>query len=108
PPRTTVVVSDDPRGAKALELAAGISPNPSLTLSVSVVSPQLVLDTDWDQVALLLWDAPLPDAETAPIVQSLVDRGAQVVFFPPESDDEGTFANLSWGSWEQPDSEIQV
>ncbi|HSG71335.1 MAG TPA: BatA domain-containing protein [Planctomycetaceae bacterium] len=108
PPRTTVVVSDDPRGVKALELAAGISANPSLTLSVSVVSPHLVLDTDWDQVALLLWDAPLPDAETAPIVQSLVDRGAQVVFFPPESDDEGTFANLSWGSWEQPDSELQV
>ncbi len=38
---------------------------------------------DWDQVALLLWQAPLPDKDAAAAVRAFVERGGSAIFFPP-------------------------
>jgi hypothetical protein len=107
-PRNTVVVSDTPQNVKPLELASGIAPDPAIETNVQIVSPEQVLDTDLGQTGLLLWQAPLPETETASLVQSLIDRGGQVIFFPPDDESDTEFAGLSWGPWQQPEEGLQV
>ena len=40
---------------------------------------------DWDQVALLLWQAPLPDKDAAEPLRAFVERGGSAIFFPPRA-----------------------
>lgn len=108
PPRNTIVVSNDPQNIQPLELAAGIAPDPAVATSVQVVSPAQVLDSDLDQVGLLLWQATLPETETALLLQSFANRGGHVMFFPPDEESETQFAGLSWGPWQEPRDDLQV
>jgi len=36
-----------------------------------------------------------------PLVQSFVDRGGRVIFFPPDAPSGREFAGLAWGEWEE-------
>ena len=82
-PRLTVVVAEDPQAARPLQLAASISPDPAIKATAEVVGPEQLAGVEWDRVALLLWQAQLPDADAAKVIQGFVDRGGQVIFFPP-------------------------
>ena len=61
-----------------MQLAASISPDPSLKCTAEVVAASQLAAVDWDQVSLLLWQAPLPDARRGKQVQAFVDRGGSV------------------------------
>jgi hypothetical protein len=98
-PRRTVVVTESARSVAALQLAASISPDPAITSSVEVISPAQAPAVDWDGVALLLWHAPLPEGPSGTAVQEFLDRGGQVVFIPPPSPGEGSFAGVRWRNW---------
>lgn len=109
-PRRTIVVADDPRAAEPLQLAAGISPDPAITCSAEVVAAEQLAGIEWESVALLLWQAPLPGSETdaAKLVRSFVERGGRVVFFPPKNPDDGEFLGVRWTSWAAEKGEIAV
>lgn len=100
-PRRTVIVADDPLAARGLQLAAAISPEPNLTVSADVVTTEDLPTMDWDSVALLLWQAPLPVGAAAEPVQTFVARGGQVVFFPPQSPASDHFAGVAWRDWSE-------
>ena len=98
-PRLTVVVAEDPQAARPLQLAASISPDPAIKATAEVVGPEQLAGVEWDRVALLLWQAQLPAADAAKVIQGFVDRGGQVIFFPPPSPNSNTFLGVKWGTW---------
>jgi Aerotolerance regulator N-terminal len=107
-PRHAVVVADDPQAARPLQLAAGIAPDPLVKCSTEVVGAGKLGTVEWEKVALLLWQAPLPDVDAAKLVQALVDRGGRVIFFPPKNPGPGEFRGIRWTTWVDRSSEVAV
>lgn len=108
PPRRTIIVADQEPDVRPLKLAAEISPDPLVESAAEVIQPAQVSMVDWSDVALLLWQAPLPEAETAAAVQAYIDRGGQAVFFPPAATSAAKFAGLSWDSWVDSPESVRV
>jgi hypothetical protein len=99
PPRRALVAADDTIVRRVLELAAGIAPDKDAEATVAVVAAGNLAAAPWADVAVLLWQAPLPAGRDAEAVEAFVTRGGQVVFFPPEAPDDAVFAGISWGAW---------
>lgn len=102
--RQTIIVADDANAARPLQLSAGISPDPAVKLAAEVLTIDQLPTVAWDQVSLVLWQAPLPEGAAADAVQAFVDRGGQIVFFPAQGVTSTSFAGASWQPWvESPD-----
>lgn len=99
PPRRTLVVADDQDLARGLELVAGIPPDTSATATVDLVPAGAVATAAWEEAALVLWQAPLPQEDDAQLVEAFVSRGGQVVFLPPADPDDRAFAGCRWTEW---------
>src|SRR5439155_19006825 len=51
--------------------------------------------------ALIVWQAPLPrDATLAAKLQTFVEQGGTLIFFPPGQTDSQSFAGAAWGAVE--------
>jgi len=98
-PRKAVVVADDPQAARPLQLAAEISPDPSVPCSAEVVPADQLGPVDWDSVSLLLWQAPLPEGDAAKLVKAFLDRDGRAVFFPPRAPGGVEFLGERWTGW---------
>ena len=96
--RRALVVADDPAATRVLELIAGIAPDKGAA-GVDVIPPGGLASAPWDAAAALLWQAPLPEGRDAQLVQAFIDRGGQVVFFPPDRPTAAVFAGGRWGEW---------
>lgn len=95
----TLIVSDDRSVAEPLELVTSIAPDLGNACSAEVISSEQVTSIDWQKAALLLWQAPLPEGEAAAQLASFVDRGGQVIFFPPRQVTDQEAFGLGWDSW---------
>jgi hypothetical protein len=98
-PRKTLIVTDEQQATGPLQLAASIPTDPAVTCTAEIVTKQQLAAIDWDGVSFLVWHAPLPDADTASIVDTFVRRGGQVLFLPPRSPDDKTFQGVRWQNW---------
>ncbi len=107
-PRKAIVVADDPHAAWPLELAAAIAPDPAYENVAEVVPIEQLATVPWEEVSLLLWQAPLPQGDEAKSVQSFIQRGGQVVFLPPQVPSDDELFGVKWESWVEPDGEIPV
>jgi hypothetical protein len=107
-PRKTVIVADDPLAARPLQLSASITPDPSLTCTAESLSAEQLAGVDWETTGLLLWQAPLPEGDAAKQVQTFVDRGGVVVFFPPRAPGSGELFGVGWKSWTEEKKEVVV
>ena len=102
--RQTIVVADDANAARPLQLSAAISPDPAVKNTAEVITTDQLPTVEWDNVSLLLWQAPLPDGDAAASVQAFVDRGGRVIFFPPQAVSSAEFSGATWQAWtESPD-----
>jgi len=108
PPRQTIIVADDPQAVHAQQLAAEITGDPKLEGKSDVVNSADMASVEWEKVALVLWQAPLPEADAAERIRSFVARGGVVIFFPPANPDSTEFNGASWQSWEEAPEEISV
>jgi hypothetical protein len=99
PPRRTIVVCEDPQAERPLHLAAAISPEPDLHCSAEVLAIEQLPSVAWDEIALVLWQGPLPTGATASLVTSFVDRGGQAVFFPPRNPTGEQLFGMRWQAW---------
>jgi hypothetical protein len=97
--RKAVVVAEDPQAAWPLQLAAAISNDSAFVCDAEVVPVEQLASVAWEQAALLLWQAPLPQESAAKLVQSFVERGGQVIFFPPRAPAAQGFLGTRWGAW---------
>ncbi len=98
-PRLTIVVADDPQVSRPLELAAAISPDPAVSCTAEVVDSAQLAGVEWEKVGLVMWQAPLPEGEAAGLVQAFIERGGQVIFFPPRVPGSAEFLGIRWESW---------
>src|SRR5262249_43056325 len=85
--------------ARSLQLAAAISPDPGIPCSAEVVTTEQVPNVEWEKVSLLLWQGPLPDADTARHVQEFIERGGYAIFFPPKIPNDREFFGAKWKAW---------
>ncbi|TWT56051.1 BatA domain-containing protein [Allorhodopirellula solitaria] len=127
PPQRTVVVSDNEEIGRVLKLAAEITPDENLQSVAEVVSPRDLAGISWEDVSLVLWQAALPSGpdsggpdssgpdsggDAAAMLQSFVDRGGRVIFFPPESSGElaasAELFGMQWQQWEDVEGEHAV
>ena len=100
PEHHTVIVSDDPRAAEPLWLAAASAADPALSYAATVLTLDRADEIDWDAVSLILWHAPLPDGIVARQMQSHVAGGRPIIFFPPEQTGTGELFGAKWGDWQ--------
>jgi hypothetical protein len=109
-PRVAVIVADDAQAARPLQLAAAIAPDPMVKCSAEVVAEEALAAVEWEKVALLLWQAPLPQANTsaAKLVSSFLQRGGQVIFLPPRSPGAATFLGVGWTKWSERAEDVAV
>ena len=110
PVRRTLVVAEDSQAGtesrRTLAVIAGIPPDKLLRSAVETVTAESLAAMPLDDVSLLLWQAPLPEADAADAVSRYVARGGQVIFLPPESplstaSTTATFNGISWLSWSE-------
>lgn len=109
PPRKTLVVADDPQAGAPLQLAASISSDESASCTADVVSTDQLATAEWDAVSLVLWQAPLPAGDTAAMLQKFVERGGQIIFFPPR--DVGVvveFCGQTWEGWNEESAAVET
>lgn len=107
-PRRTIVVADDANAARPLELAASISPDPSVPAAAEVVTEEQLTAVEWEQMSLLLWQAPLPTGHAAQLVQSFVERGGQAIFLPPRAVSTAELFGIAWKNWVESPEEIPI
>jgi hypothetical protein len=107
-PRKAVVVAEDAAAARPLQLAAAIAPDPAIACSAEALAPDQLAGVDWDQVALLLWQAPLPEGPSAEPVRAFVGRGGPAIFFPARAPGGGELFGLKWTSWQEQKGENPV
>jgi hypothetical protein len=105
PIRRTLVVTEDSQAGvqtkRTLELIAGIPPDKLLRAATEAVAAEAVADMSLDDVAVILWQAALPEAGAADAVNRFIARGGQVIFLPPDSPTATAFNGMAWQSWSQ-------
>jgi hypothetical protein len=108
PARRTIVVADDTRAVEAAQLAAEIHDDPTVECQAEIVAATDIGGVEWEKVALLVWQAPLPQGEAATAVQSFIARGGQAIFFPPSNLTGDDFCGVHWEAWDTPADEISI
>ncbi len=106
--RQTLIVSDGSAYARPLELAAQISPDPMFQDVSEIVAPDQLAVVDWEKLSLVLWTASLPDGPEADALQVYLDRGGQVIFFPPREPNGNEFLGVRWQGWSDSPSPMMV
>jgi len=107
-PRVAIILADDSQAARPLELAAAISPDPSVTTSAEIIGEEQLTTVEWEKVSLLVWQSPLPKGQTANIVKSFVERGGQALFLPPATPGPEQLFGVGWKKWVAEPEEITV
>lgn len=106
--RRTVVVAEDAESSRFLQLAASIAPDPDVKCTAEVVAPEALPSVEWETVALLLWQAPLPEGDAAKPIRSFVERGGRAIFFPPKAPGAGELFGVKWTTREEPKEAVAV
>lgn len=108
PPRRTLVIADDPQAATPLQLAASIATDDATASSAEMLTIDQLSSIAWDQISLVLWQSPLPRGNTADLLETFVDNGGQVVFFPPREPDATELFGQRWESWSDDPAPIET
>lgn len=101
PVRNAVIVTDNPKIGEAFRLGLAIPLEPGLEQNAEVIATARAAEIDWENTALVVWQAPLPNGAIAEELENMADTGRTVMFFPPETRDDGEMFGMSWGDWQQ-------
>jgi hypothetical protein len=98
-PRKTIVVSDSAKTHRAISLAASTSLDANSAYESKVVTLDRVGEIDWQETAVIVWQADLPDELTAKQIKRFAEMGRTVVFMPPDNPNDNSFAGVRWKQW---------
>ncbi len=73
-----------------------------------MLAPDQLAGVDWDKIALVLWQAPLPDESAGEPVRAFIRRGGSAIFFPPRAPGKGELYGVRWTSWQEQKAEAPV
>ncbi len=100
PVRKAVIVSDDAKVGEAFRRALAIPTDIRLQHRVDVIPANRVAEIDWENTALLIWQAALPRGLVAEQVMHFVNTGRVAMFFPPGPGGTGEqLFDSHWGNW---------
>ena len=99
----TVIVSDSRAEGSALALVGNAPMQRDRTYVAKVYGTDQLAEINWNETALLIWHARLPQEREAKQVMNFVNNGRSVVFFPPKEIDDSEFEGVSWGEWKSAD-----
>jgi hypothetical protein len=101
PPLKSVIISDTPEVSGPLQAALTAPADASRKYEALVLPPARAAEIVWDQTALIVWQAALPDKDPVMIQQleAHARAGRSLLFLPPESPGEGAFSGLRWTTW---------
>lgn len=108
PIRRTVIVTEQPIYTRAIERASKTPALSGVEHEAQVLTPDQTALIDWQSTALLVWQAPLPDADLARVMYNFLESGRSIVFLPPSDPNENHFAGWQWGRWSEIDRQGQV
>ncbi len=97
----SVIVSADAEVSTPLAAALSAPADSSRAYAASVIPVTRSAEIAWDETALILWQAPIPDPES-PVAKQLmahVRAGRSLLFLPPALPDDTAFAGLQWTKW---------
>lgn len=102
PVRRTVIVSDDALTADAVKAAATAPVVNSADYDAEILGTAETAQIPWNETALLVWQAPLPAADTtdAALLQQHIEEGRTVLFLPADKvigAEENSFTGVKWG-----------
>ncbi len=100
--RHAVIVTDDTSMAEAFRLGLAIPMAVDLKHDVKVIPIARAGDIDWEDLSLLIWQAPLPTGTVAEQIEQFIDAGRTAMFFPSQERDDGETFGLRWGQWSEP------
>ncbi len=102
PTLKSVIVTDDPLAMTPVRAALEAPVDPDRAYEAIVLPPDRVAEIPWDETALILWQAPLPDPAdlVARQLESHLEAGRSLLFLPPETADANAFLGVAWGDWE--------
>ncbi|MCB1232280.1 MAG: BatA domain-containing protein [Verrucomicrobiae bacterium] len=98
----SVIVTDDPIAMTPIRAALGAPLEPDRAYEAITLPPDRAAEIPWDETALIIWQAPLPEPDEliARQLQSHLAAGRSLLFLPPEIPGNGSFHGVSWGDWE--------
>ena len=91
-PRKTVIVTDLPKVHRAIALAAATATDENSEYLSKVVAPDRVSEIDWQETAILVWQAEFPDELTTKQIERFIEMGRTVIFMPPDNPSDTSFA----------------
>ena len=102
-PSAGLVVTESPLGmlwqaAASVADATGRKPAKRLV-------PDNFTKSDLRDITLVIWQAPLPEGETAIALRQFVNEGGRLVFFPTGEAATTRFAGLGWGEKQEADDD---
>ena len=98
-PRKTVIVTDLPKVHRAIALAAATATDENSEYLSKVVAPDRVSEIDWQETAILVWQAEFPDELTTKQIERFIEMGRTVIFMPPDNPSDTSFAGVQWQPW---------
>ncbi|MCC9608063.1 BatA domain-containing protein [Blastopirellula sp. JC732] len=107
-PRKTVIVTDDGTASRPLILSAGLSPDVSQSNLVETLPASRIASLTWAEIALVVWQANLPNAKDAALLDAFVDSGGHVLFLPPSSPDRNAYRGVAWTEWQETPSPLAI
>ena len=100
PTLKTTIVTDSVGVERALANASSTPMLRDREYDYQVIRPGHEIGIDWDETALILWQAELPQGETAQKLLDFVGQGRSVIFLPPRNVQSSTqFEGVAWGQW---------
>ena len=102
PPLKSVIVSDDAEVSAPLVAALTAQAEPSRKYDSTVLTAARAAETAWEDTALIVWQAALPDKESAVAKQleAHVRAGRSLLFLPPEAPGDAAFSGVRWTTWQ--------
>jgi Aerotolerance regulator N-terminal len=97
----SVIVSDDSSEAGPLQAALEAAADPTRKYTSTLLPPSRAAEIPWEDVALIVWHAPLPKTDDL-LSRQLMNHlaaGRSLLFLPVESSSTEAFGGLHWGSW---------
>lgn len=103
PVQKTVIVSDDQSTSDLLRLAAAVPAERGARAEAIVLGPAAAETIDFQNTALILWQAELPSGELLQRLEGWVRRGGALICFPAAAPGNQTAFGLGWSGWKSPE-----
>ncbi|RFC43780.1 MAG: Aerotolerance regulator N-terminal [Verrucomicrobia bacterium] len=99
--RRSVIVAENENIAAPLLAALRARVEPGAVYEADFVLSSKVAEVDWDVAMLVVWQAPLPAADSleAKHLIQFVQSGRSVLFFPPTGADANRLFGIGWEEW---------